>query len=99
MTQEFTSDPYGYEGVDVYTFGVNFDKKIGFSVDPPVVENSEPSSAPHPRLEGMDAGELFVVATPDEIFGPYATKAAAQSLLDDGTVNADESIVFQLTYP
>ena len=85
-------DPYGYEGLDIYTFDVNFDQAKGLQV-------SEPSPASHPHLEGMDAGELFVVATPDAIFGPYATRAAAQSLLDDGTVLPDESLVMQLTYP
>lgn len=94
-----THDPYNYKDLDIYTFNVDFNQKFGFNVDAPVKEESETLPAPHPHLEGMDAGELFVVATPDEIFGPYATRAAAQSLLDDGTVNADESLVMQLTYP
>ena len=92
-------DPYGYADLDIYTFDVNFDRKFGFNVDAPVKADSETSPAAHPHLVGMDDGELFVVATPDAIFGPYATKAAAQSLLDDGTVNADESLVMQLIYP
>ena len=95
-----THDPYGYADLDIYTFGVNFDQG-GFKVDAPVKQESETSPAAHPHLEGLDDlfGQIWVVATPDAIFGPYATKAAAQSLLDDGTVNADESLVTQLIYP
>ncbi|QNJ25910.1 hypothetical protein SynSYN20_01583 [Synechococcus sp. SYN20] len=88
MSTEFTQDPYGYEGVDVYTFDVNFDKKLGFDV-------SESSSASQTRLDG----EWFVLATPDEIFGPYATKAEAEALLTKDRFNSDESMVFQLSYP
>ena len=94
-----THDPYNYEGIDIYTFDVNFDKKFGFNVEAPELSGPETSSAAHPHLEGFKNGELFVVATPDEIFGPYATRNAAQSLLEDGTVNPDESLVMQLTYP
>ena len=93
-------DPYNYADLDIYTFDVNFDLQKGkFNVSDPVVKDSETSPAAHPHLEGMDEGKTFVVATPDCIYGPYATHAAAQSLLDDGTVNPDESIVFQLIYP
>ena len=94
-----SADPYGYADLDIYSFDVNFDKKFGFNVDAPVRVSSETSPAPHPHLEGVDAGELFVVATPDVIYGPYATRNAAESLLTDGTVNPDESLVMQLTYP
>ena len=95
-----TNDPYGYEGLDIYTFNVDFDLTKGrYDVAPPVKAESEALPAPHPHLEGMDAGELFVCATPDAIYGPYATRAAAESLLSDGTVNPDESLVMQLTYP
>ena len=93
-----THDPYNYAGLDIYSFNVDFNRS-GFNVSDPVKVGSETSPAAHPHLVGMDDGELFVVATPDAIFGPYATRAAAQSLLDDGTVNADESLVMQLIYP
>jgi len=87
MSSDFLQDdPYGYNSLPIY----------GVAVHP---DDSETSSAAHPRLEGMDAGELYVVATPDAIFGPYATFNAAQSLLEDGSVNPDESLVMQLTYP
>ena len=92
-------DPYNYADVDIYSFDVNFDKASGFNVADPVKQQSETSSAVHPHLEGLADKELFVVATPDVIFGPYATRAAAQSLLDDGTVNPDESLVMDLIYP
>lgn len=96
-----TQDPYNYSELDVYSFNVNFDRKFGFNVEAPVLAGSETSPAAHPHLEGLDDlfGQIWVVATPDAIFGPYATQAAAQSLLDDGTVLADESLVMQLTYP
>jgi len=104
-----TTDPYGYEGVDVQSFTVNFDKKFGFNVEAPEPVKPEPSPAAHPHLEGADKGEYFVTvdpsaASPDgeqpfTVYGPYATHAAAESLIKDGTCDARESVVVRCFYP
>lgn len=93
-------DPYNYADLDVYTFNVNFDLTKGrFDVDAPVKIESEASPAAHPHLEGIENGELFVVCTPDGIYGPYATRNAASSLIEDEVVDPTVSEVVQLTYP
>ena len=102
-------DPYGYEGLDVYTFGVNFNEDSGFNVAAPELSSPEPSPAAHPRLEGSGNGEYFVTvdpgaASPDgeqpfTVYGPYSTSAAAQSLIDDGTCDPAEAVVVRLFYP
>ena len=42
---------------------------------------------PHPNLEGMDKGEFFAVIEQSNgstfYWGPYATRNAAQSVLDE----------------
>ena len=48
MTHSST-DPYGYEGLDVYTFGVNYDNVKGLQIDAPTTYD-----ASHPHLEGID---------------------------------------------
>lgn len=95
---------YGYTSGDVQTFDVNFDRASGFSVEPP-----EPSPAAHPYLEGFGGGGYFVTIDPGAqspdgeqpftVYGPYATSAAAQALIDDGTCDPDESVVVRMFYP
>jgi len=78
-------------------------------VDAPLRVKSEPSPAAHPHLEGFEKGEFFAVvdpsvASPDgeqpfTIYGPYATAAAAQSLLEDATCDDTEAVVVRMFYP
>ena len=37
-----------------------------------------------PVMPFPDGGEFFCVVSPENIYGPYLTEAAAQSLLDEG---------------
>ena len=93
------SDPYNYADLDIYSFNVNFDRKLGFDVGEPVTLTSAPLTAPHPHMIGMDDGQFWCVATPDAIYGPYLTEAAAQSVIDDGIADAGESEVFPMSHP
>ncbi len=93
-------DPYDYADLDVYTFNVNFDlTRGGLDVEPPVKTSPAPLTAAHPHLEGIENGELYCVCTPDGIYGPYATRNAALSLIEEEVVDPTESEVVQLIYP
>lgn len=92
------TDPYGYDGMDVYTFDVNFDNKKGLQL-----QRSRPQPAPHPHLEGIKPGVYYCVVDPSTaapdgfqpftIFGPYLTENAAQSVIDDRSASSEAVVV------
>lgn len=90
MSTQLDPDPYNYADIDVYTFNVNFDlTRGGLDVEPPVKTPPAPLTAAYP----------FVVCTPDGIYGPYATRSEAQSLIEDEVVDPTVSEVVQLSTP
>lgn len=80
-----TYDPYDYEGLDIYNLDASYVVENGFVT----LVSGESSRPAHPHLEGYSSSPLeywaVLEASPsgEYLWGPYITKPAAQSVIDE----------------
>ena len=84
MHDNLKDDPFGYSDLTIYP-----EPDSSWTKPTP-----EPSPASHPHLEGINDGKFFCVVSDGAVFGPYLTRNAAQSLVDENLADAE---VIQMT--
>ena len=84
-------DPYGYNNMPpIYSVNVDLGSS-GFELGQPTLALED--------FHARHQGQLFVVATPDAIYGPFSTRESAEALLDEPCCDRGDSLVFQLSNP
>ena len=69
----------------ITTFNINYDAAYGYSIDDTQEEvRLTPYATQPPDLTGYQPGNFWgVLVEGDRFYGPYTTKQAAQSFIDD----------------